>query len=266
VRVPAVVVPSILLLAGTLYFLARARENAGRLAESQFDRSAHSADSVADEHDRELVRSLIEAKDLSEEQANSLVRAAGRRYMRRKLAYNEARQSGKASTGELDVLRVNLEAARRVCDVAESVERHTRELTLMARADFEMESQISTLAPSMLGLVERYNGSSTFTATDLRAMEQAFFKQFGRILPVSTRGDSAVHRALGFDHRGRFDLAVSPSQPEGLWARRYLIGKNFSFFAFRTAVPGMATGAHIHIGPGSAHRAPQKATSIKPSS
>ena len=209
---------------------------------------------MADERDRQLVRSLIENKDLSEEQANSLVRAAGRRYMRRKLAYNEARQSGKAATSELDALRVNLEAARRVCDVAESVERHARELTVMARADFEMESQISTLAPSMLGLVERYNGSSTFTAADLRAMEQAFFKQFGKILPVSTRGDSAVHRALGFDHRGRFDLAVSPSQPEGVWARRYLIGKNFSFFAFRTAVPGMATGAHIHIGPGSAHR------------
>ena len=162
-------------------------------------------------------------------------------------------------------MRVNLEAARRVCDVAESLERHARELTVMARADFEMESQLSTLAPSMLGLVERYNGSSTFTAADLREMEQSFFKQFGKILPVSTRGDSAVHRALGFDHRGRFDLAVSPSQPEGLWARRYLIGKNFSFFAFRTAVPGMATGAHIHIGPGSAHRAPQK-TGVKPQS
>ena len=265
-RFPAVVVPAILLLAGTLYYLARAKENAERLADAQFGQSAHSSDSVADENDRELVRSLIEAKDISEEQANSLVRAAGRRYMRRKLAYAEARQSGQASTGELDALRVKLEAARRVCDVAESVERHARELTVMARADFELETQISTLAPSMLGLVERYNGGSTFTAADLRTMEQAFFKQFGKILPVSTRGDSAVHRALGFDHRGRFDLAVSPSQPEGLWARRYLIGKNFSFFAFRTAVPGMATGAHIHIGPGSAHRAPQKAASLRPPS
>ena len=264
-RFPAVVVPAILLLAGTLYYLAKAKENAGRLAESQFGESAHSADAVADERDRQLVRSLIDNKDLSEDQANSLVRAAGRRYMRRKLAYNEARQSGKTATGELDALRVDVEAARRVCDVAESVERHARELTMMARADFELESQISTLAPSMLGLVERYNGASTFTAVDLRAMEQAFFKQFGKILPVSTRGDSAVHRALGFDHRGRFDLAVSPSQPEGLWARRYLIGKNFSFFAFRTAVPGMATGAHIHIGPGSARRVAQKA-SLKPQS
>jgi hypothetical protein len=265
VRVPAVIVSGVLLLAGTLYFLARARAGAERLADASFDSSAHSADAVADEHDRELVRSLIEAKDLNEEQANTLVRAAGRRYMRRKLAFAEARQSGKGAPGELDALRVNVEAARRVCDLAESLERHTREMTVMAKADFEMESQLSTLAPSMLGLVERYNGGSTFTAADMREMEQSFFKQFGKILPVSSRGDSAVHRALGFDHRGRFDLALSPSQPEGVWARRYLIGKNFSFFAFRTAVPGMATGAHIHIGPGSARRASQK-TSVKPQS
>jgi hypothetical protein len=264
VRAPAVVVPAILLLAGTLYFLAKGK-NAEGMVEAPFEGSARSADAVADERDRELVRSLIESKDLNEEQANSLVRAAGRRYMRRKLAYGEARQSGKATTGELDALRVNVEAARRVCDVAESLERHTRELTVMAKADFEMETQLSTLAPSMLGLVERYNGGSTFTAADLREMEQSFFRQFGKVLPVSSRGDSAVHRALGFDHRGRFDLAVSPSQPEGIWARRYLIGKNVSFFAFRTAVPGMATGAHIHIGPGSARRVAQKA-SVKPQS
>ena len=80
-------------------------------------------------------------------------------------------------------------------------------------------------------------------------MEQAYLKHFGKPLPVSTRGDSAVHRAMGFDHHGRFDLAVSPSQPEGVWARRYLTEKHVTFFAFRSAVPGKATGAHIHIGP-----------------
>ena len=68
---------------------------------------------------------------------------------------------------------------------------------------------------------------------------------------------SAVHRAMGFDHHGRFDLAVSPSQPEGVWARRYLTEKHVTFFAFRSAVPGRATGAHIHIGPASTHRAPK---------
>jgi hypothetical protein len=62
---------------------------------------------------------------------------------------------------------------------------------------------------------------------------------------------------MGFDHRGRFDVAVGPSQPEGVWARRYLTEKHVTFLAFRSAVPGQATGAHIHIGPPSSHRAPK---------
>jgi hypothetical protein len=62
---------------------------------------------------------------------------------------------------------------------------------------------------------------------------------------------------MGFDHRGRFDVAIGPSQPEGVWARRYLTEKHVPFMAFSGAVPGRATGAHIHIGPPSSHRAPQ---------
>ena len=70
-------------------------------------------------------------------------------------------------------------------------------------------------------------------------------------------GESAVHRAMGFDHTGRFDLALSPSQPEGVWARQYLTGKGVTFLAFNGAVQGKATGAHIHIGPPSTRRAPR---------
>jgi hypothetical protein len=62
---------------------------------------------------------------------------------------------------------------------------------------------------------------------------------------------------MGFDHRGRFDVALSPSQPQGVWARRYLTEKHVTFFAFRSAVPGKATGAHIHIGPASTRRVPK---------
>jgi hypothetical protein len=66
-------------------------------------------------------------------------------------------------------------------------------------------------------------------------------------------GDTAVHRALGFDHRGRVDLAINPDQPEGVWLREYLTANKIPFFAFRQAVPGKATGAHIHLGPMSTH-------------
>ena len=62
-------------------------------------------------------------------------------------------------------------------------------------------------------------------------------------------GETAVHRSLGFDHRGRVDVAISPDQPEGVWLRHYLTDNHIPYFAFRQAVPGKATGAHIHMGP-----------------
>jgi hypothetical protein len=84
-------------------------------------------------------------------------------------------------------------------------------------------------------------------------VEVAFEKHFGKPLPVSALGETAVHRALGFDHRGRVDVALHPDQPEGLWLREFLTENHIPFFAFRQAVPGRATGAHIHIGPMSTH-------------
>jgi len=53
---------------------------------------------------------------------------------------------------------------------------------------------------------------------------------------------------MGFDHRGRFDVALNPGGAEGAWVRRYLTAKRVLFLAFRGAVRGQATGAHIHIG------------------
>ena len=47
------------------------------------------------------------------------------------------------------------------------------------------------------------------------------------------------------------DVAISPDQSEGVWLRAYLESNEIPYFAFRSAVPGKATGAHIHIGPGS---------------
>jgi hypothetical protein len=44
---------------------------------------------------------------------------------------------------------------------------------------------------------------------------------------------------------------VSPDQPEGVWLMHFLQTNKIPYFAFRMAVKGMATGAHIHIGPGS---------------
>ena len=60
-----------------------------------------------------------------------------------------------------------------------------------------------------------------------------------------------MHRALGFDHTGRIDVALSPDSVEGKWLRTYLEARDIAYYAFRVAIAGRATGAHIHVGPGS---------------
>ena len=261
-RFAAAAVPAILLLAGACYFFAKANGSAGAPAgDARFERPAPGPveDLAADEYDRELIHALLENKDLGESQSRTLVGAAGRRYMRRKLAYVSAKQlvdAGKADASGLEPLRREMDAARKVCDVAESLGRPIQDLA-SAQADWELERRLAYIPSTMVGLAERYDGGSPFTEADLDEMGQAFLKHFGQPMPVSTRGDSAVHRAMGFDHRGRFDVALSPSQPQGVWARRYLTEKHVTFFAFRSAVPGRATGAHIHIGPASTRRVPK---------
>jgi hypothetical protein len=98
-------------------------------------------------------------------------------------------------------------------------------------------------------VVDRYEGDGTFTPVEFTRIESAFATRFGKAIPVSAMGETAVHRALGFDHRGRVDVAIYPDTPEGVWLRQYLAQNHIPYFAFRHAVPGKATGAHIHIGP-----------------
>jgi hypothetical protein len=45
------------------------------------------------------------------------------------------------------------------------------------------------------------------------------------------------------------DVALNPDQQEGLWLRKYLESRKIPYFAFRAALPGKATGPHIHMGP-----------------
>ena len=188
-RFPAVVVTGTLVLAGAFYFFAKAKETTGpRVDTSQLDRTppAPAEDFLADEADRELVRSLLDAKDLSEEQSNALVRAAGRRYMRRKLAFAAAKQSvdaGKAAATVLDPLRRDMDSARKVCDVAESLGRRTQDMTAIAQADWEMERRLAYIPSTMVGLAERFDGAAGFT--------ESRFGRDGAGLPQTLRQTAA---------------------------------------------------------------------------
>ena len=110
-----------------------------------------------------------------------------------------------------------------------------------------------TILPNFeIGQMEHFEGLGTFDEPrDLQAIEKAFEAEFNRPLPISADGETEVHRALGFDHRGRIDVAVDPRAREGIWLRQYLRSRKIPYYAFTSAVAGKATAAHIHIGPGS---------------
>ena len=81
-----------------------------------------------------------------------------------------------------------------------------------------------------------------------RNIKSFFISKFGRTLPVSAFGQTRLHDRLGFDHRNGIDVALSPDSTEGRAVLDRLRGLGVPFIAFRRAVPGVATGAHIHVG------------------
>lgn len=94
----------------------------------------------------------------------------------------------------------------------------------------------------------RYNGFANWSLNDAWKVEGFFNGRFGRRLPVSAFGQTDVHNRLGFDHRNSMDVGLHPDSAEGRALISYLQSAGIPFLAFRQAIPGSATGAHIHVG------------------
>jgi hypothetical protein len=94
----------------------------------------------------------------------------------------------------------------------------------------------------------RYNGPANWSLDDAGKISEFFLSRFGHEMPISAMGQSPTHDRMGLDHREALDVAVQPDSPEGRGLIAYLRRAGIPFIAFRSAVRGMATGAHIHIG------------------
>lgn len=98
------------------------------------------------------------------------------------------------------------------------------------------------------GLV-RYNGPVEWSLTAGAAQLQEWFGgRFGRGLPISAFGQSTLHDRMGLDHRSALDVAVHPDSPEGRALMDHLRAAGIPFIAAWGAIPGAASGAHIHVG------------------
>ena len=98
------------------------------------------------------------------------------------------------------------------------------------------------------GAFIRFNGAFPWSLADARKIETFFTQTFGRALPISAYGQTSTHDRLRFDHRNAMDVALHPDSAEGQTLLSYLRRAGIPFIAFRNAVAGAATGAHIHIG------------------
>jgi hypothetical protein len=96
--------------------------------------------------------------------------------------------------------------------------------------------------------LSRFNGGFKWSIKEAPRIEKFFSQTFGRSLPVTALGQSHTHNRLGFDHRDSIDVGLHPDSAEGRTLIDYLRSSGIPFLAFKQAVPGTATGPHIHIG------------------
>jgi len=94
----------------------------------------------------------------------------------------------------------------------------------------------------------RFNGPFKWSIAEAPRVEKFFSQTFGRRLPITAHGQSDTHNRLGFDHRDSVDVGLHPDSGEGQALINYLRKSGIPFLAFRGAIPGTATGPHIHVG------------------
>jgi hypothetical protein len=94
----------------------------------------------------------------------------------------------------------------------------------------------------------RYGGAGAWSLSQAGKIELFFQQTFKRPLPVAVFGQGAIHNQWRLDHRNAMDVSLNPDGAEGQALINFLQSNGIPFSAFRTAIPGVATGPHIHIG------------------
>ena len=157
---------------------------------------------------------------------------------------------GLVAPAEIESAERALAAAR---DDAERTRTSMREAETVA-TEAEAARELAALPPTAPGEVRagatliRHDGRAAWSLAQLPTLERFFVERFHRPLPVSARGQTPVHDRLGFDHHEALDVAVHPDSAEGRALMEYLRTHSIPFLAFRAARPGVATGAHVHVG------------------
>jgi len=209
---------------------------------------------LADSEDNSILRRTLygsnRVEDFTKEQSDLMVGAAQRLVDRQQERYERTKglvAEGIVPRAALTAMLEDLEFRRKALDLANFRAKLVDELAEQARAEGDLDETGPVFR--LRRTIERFDGAGLFRESDFLRIAGAFQQHFGKPLPVSAKGDTALHRSLGFDHRGRVDVALNPDQREGSWLRSYLQRSKIPYYAFRAAVRGKATAPHIHLGP-----------------
>lgn len=228
----------------------------GALPKKRLDQALRDLDDARDQ--AILTRALYgvsRIQDLRPEDAAEMVDAAERRVERQRIAVAERNQlvdAGVLAKAEIAPQVQELESRQSTLELARGRRLLLEQLAAMAKAEIEFERAKEAALSTPKDAMFRFDGATQFHIDDdLKSIESAYQKEFHTPLPVSALGQTALHEALGFDHRDRVDVALNPDQKEGVWLRALLERHGIPYIAFRDAVAGSATAPHIHIGAGS---------------
>jgi hypothetical protein len=120
--------------------------------------------------------------------------------------------------------------------------------------EIEGDKQIAKMGKLPKGSLVRTGSFIRFTGAGAWVLSQSgkiqsFFQQtFKRPLPIAVFGQGAIHNQWRLDHRNAMDISLNPDGAEGQALMEFLRSNGIPFSAFRGAIPGVATGPHIHIG------------------
>jgi hypothetical protein len=151
--------------------------------------------------------------------------------------FEESQRAQAEAQRNVDETRAAIVGADRMVSEARMAEALAR-LTPLPRGSYEETPGLA-----------RFNGIGAWSlAVDTPRLLAFFLTRFGRALPISAFGQTALHDRMGFDHRNALDLAVHPDSPEGRALMEHLRAQGIPFIAAWGAIPGSASGAHIHVG------------------
>ncbi len=188
---------------------------------------------------KESIQQLIVLLEAEEKSAADIVEKRKALLAANVISKRELEDSERA----LELAQTKIATARKQIGEADSI-----------IAEAKAEDQIAKLPPIPRGgyrttaALIRFNGAARWVLSDASKVQSFYASRFGRQLPISAYGQTGTHNRMGFNHSNSIDVAVHPDSFEGMALMSYLRSAGIPFIAFRQAVAGSATGAHIHIG------------------